>query len=87
MTIWEERKTHLGKFEDCENKFFVRMKDKGLDDDQMMKIKNVFGDVLYVKAAGVTDELAFVTKPIKEGKFAEIIAEFDDVCSIIRIDF
>ena len=52
-----------------------------------MKIKNVFGDVLYVKAAGVTDELAFVTKPIKEGKFAEIIAEFDDVCSIIRIDF
>lgn len=87
MTIWEERKSNLGKFEDCENKFFVRMKDKGLDDDQMFGIKDAFGDVLYVKAPGVTDELAFVTNRMREKDFADHIAKFEDVYSVIRVDF
>ncbi len=87
MTIWEERKSNLGKFEDCENKFFVRMKDKGLDDDQMLGIKNAFGDVLYVKAPGVKDELAFVTNKMREKDFADHIAKFEDVYSVIRVDF
>lgn len=87
MTIWEERKSNLGKFEDCENKFFVRMKDKGLDDDQMFGIKDAFGDVLYVKAPGVTDELAFVTNRMCEKDFADHIAKFEDVYSVIRVDF
>ena len=87
MTIWEERKSNLGKFEDCENKFFVRMKDKGLDDDQMFGIKDAFGDVLYVKAPGVTDELAFVTNRMREKDFADHIAKFEEVYSVIRVDF
>lgn len=85
--IWDEKKYELGSFDDFENKFFVRMKDKGLDDDQMMDILNAFGDVLYVKALGVKDELAFITKPIKESVFAEAIAKFTDVYSVIRVDF
>lgn len=85
--IWEEKKYELGSFDDFENQFFVRMKDKGLDDDQMMDILNTFGDVLYVKAPKVKDELAFVTKPIKESVFAEGIAKFTDVYSVIRVDF
>lgn len=87
MTIWEERKTNLGQFEEFENRFFVRMKDKGLDDDQMLDIKNEFGDVLYVKASDVKEELAFITNPMNESVFAEHIANFDDVYSVIRIDF
>lgn len=87
MTIWEERKSKLGKFEDYENKFFVRMRDKGLDDDQMLDIKNAFGNVLYVKAPGVMDELAFITEPLYEGVFSEHIAKFEDVYSVIRVDF
>lgn len=85
--IWEEEKYELGAFGDFENKFFIRMKDKGLDDDQMMDILNAFGDVLYVKAPGVTDELAFITKEIKESVFAEGIKKFTDVHSVIRVDF
>lgn len=85
--IWDEKKYELGSFDDFENKFFVRMKDRGLDDDQMMDILNAFGDVLYVKAPGVKDELAFITKPIKESVFAEAIAKFTDVHSVIRVDF
>jgi homoserine dehydrogenase len=87
MTIWERRKSSLGRFEECTNKFFVRMKDKGLDDDQMVTIKEAFGDVLYVKAPGVKDELAFITNPIKEEEFAEHLKKFDDVYSVIRVDF
>lgn len=85
--IWNEKKYELGAFDDFENKFFVRMKDKGLDDDQMMDILHSFGDVLYVKAPGIKDELAFITKPIKESVFAEGIAKFTDVYSVIRVDF
>lgn len=85
--IWDEEKYELGSFDDFENKFFVRMKDKGLDDDQMMDIVNAFGDVLYVKAPGVKDELAFITKPMKESVFAEAIEKFTDIYSVIRVDF
>lgn len=87
MTIWAEKKSQLGKFEDFENKFFVRMKDKGHESDRMVEIENVFGNVLYVKAPGVENELAFVTEPMKESKFAENIAQFEDVYNVIRVDF
>lgn len=87
MTIWAEKKSHLGKFEDFENKFFVRMADKELDDEQLLEIKNAFGDVLYVKAPDVKGELAFITKPMKEGDFAKNIARFEDVYNVIRVDF
>ena len=43
--------------------------------------------VTYVKAPGVNDELAFVTNKMREGDFAEHIAKFDDVYSVIRVDF
>lgn len=87
MTIWAEKKSHLGKFEDFENKFFVRLKDKGFEDDQLLEIKNVFGNVLYVKASDVEDELAFITEPMKESDFAKCIDGFEDVYSVIRVDF
>ena len=84
---WDQTKSELGKFEECKSRFFVRMKDKGLDDDQMTTIIEAFGDVLYVKAEGVTDELAFITKEVKEEEFAEHLKKFEDVYSVIRVDF
>ena len=84
---WDQAKSELGQFGDCKSKFFVRMKDKGLDDDQMTTIIEAFGDVLYVKADGVTDELAFITNEIKEEEFAEHLKKFEDVYSVIRVDF
>lgn len=87
MTIWEERKTNLGKFEDCKNKFFVRLKDNGMEDVEMADVKKAFGNVLFVNAPDVKDELAFVTEKMTEGKFAECIAKFDNVLNVIRVDF
>lgn len=86
-TLWSEEEIELGSFTEFKNKFFVRMKDKGLDDDQMLDIKNAFGNVLYVNAPDVKEELAFITEPIAEGEFAERIKQFDDVYSVIRVDF
>jgi len=87
LTIWSQQKTQLGDFAEFKNKFFVRMKDKGLDDEQMLAIKNAFGNVLYVKAPDVVDELAFITEPVSEGEFAQHIKGFEDVYSVIRVDF
>ncbi len=84
---WNEEKMELGAFSECKSKFFVRMKDKGLDDDQMFEIKNAFGNVLYVKAPEVKEELAFITDPLEEGVFAENIKNFTDVYSVIRMNF
>ncbi|MBQ8085622.1 MAG: homoserine dehydrogenase [Lachnospiraceae bacterium] len=84
---WNRSKSEIGKFEECKSRFFVRMKDKGLDDDQMMTIIEAFGDVLYVKAEGVVDELAFITNEIREDDFSEHLKKFEDVYSVIRVDF
>lgn len=87
MAMWDEKKAELGAFDNFVHKFFVRMKDEGLDDRQMLDIINAFGDVLYVKAPGIKDEVAFITKPMLEIDFAEHIAKFENVYSVIRVDF
>lgn len=86
MTIWEERKNQLGKFEECENKFFVRVKADSAD-DKKAQIKDLFGEVSYVKADGVNGEIAFITDSIKEGDFEKKISSIEDVRSVIRVDF
>ncbi len=89
MTIWEDTKTSLGAFEDFESNFFVRIKDvnEGLDESLMFAVREAFGDVLYVKTPGIEGEFAFTTKSMREGDFAEKIAGFDNVCSVIRTNF
>lgn len=86
ITIWDERKSHLGKFEDLPNRFFVRMK-KTSEDADKSNIQNTFGNVQYVEAPEVADEFAFVTETIREGDFAEKLSGLDDVYSVIRVDF
>ena len=84
---WNEKKYDLGKISELKSRFFVRMKDKGLDDDLMPAIIEAFGDVLCIRAEGVHDELAFITDEIREDEFKEHIAKFEDVYSVIRVDF
>lgn len=87
MTIWSEDKLDLGKFEDTQSKFFVRVKDEDIDDIDLVQIKELFGNVLWVKAEGVEGESAFITESVKEGQFAENIKLVPNVKSIIRVDF
>ncbi len=86
LTIWDEKKTALGDFSDFKNMFFVRMNKLESEEQQKTDIQNVFGEVRYVEAPGVDNEIAFVTGFIAEGDFAEYVKSFDNICSVIRVD-
>ena len=83
---WSMEKLELGKIEDAKHKYFVRVKDEDIDDIDMLQIKELFGNVLYVKADGVENESAFITEAIAEGEFAENINKVANVKSIIRVE-
>ncbi len=87
MQIWKAGKLQLGNFDEWEHKFLVRIQSADIDDVNMEDVKDAFGDVLYVKAPGIQNETAFVTKPIAEGVFREVIQRFDNVISTVRIGF
>lgn len=87
MQIWEPGKLELGNFDEWKHKFLVRIQSEDIDDVNMEDVKNAFGDVLYVKAPGITNETAFVTEPIAEGVFREGIEKFDHVISTLRVGF
>ena len=87
MQIWEPGKLELGNFDDWKHKFLVRIQSEDIDDVNMEDVKNAFGDVLYVKAPGITNETAFVTNPIAEGVFKEAIQKFNGVISTLRVGF
>ncbi len=85
MTIWDTDKLTLGNFDDAKHKFFVRLSGYELDDMEL--INETFGNVIYVKAAGIAEETAFITDTMTEGSFKEAIAKFDNVLSTIRVAF
>lgn len=87
MQIWEPGKLELGNFDEWKHKFLVRIHSEDIDDVNMEDVKNAFGDVLYVNAPGITNETAFITKPIEEGVFREAIQNFKGVLSTIRMGF
>ncbi len=71
MTIWEEDKVTLGDLANFECRYFVRVK------DTKAQVEAVFGNVEYVEAEGLTDEVAFVTEKLSEGTFEEKIKSLD----------
>lgn len=87
MQIWEPGKLELGNFAEWKHKFLVRIQSADIDDVDMEDVKNAFGDVLYVKAPGITNETAFITKPMEEGTFQEAIQHFTGVINTIRVGF
>ena len=87
MQIWETGKLELGNFDEWKHKFLVRIHSEDIDDVNMDDVKKTFGDVLYMKADGVKNETAFVTKPMEEGAFREAVKQFPGVLSTIRVGF
>lgn len=62
---WSREKEQLGDIADAVNSFFVRIPLQEQD-----KAKELFGDVKMVDAQ-LTDEIGFVTAPMKEAEFAK----------------
>ena len=87
MQIWEADKLELGKFEDWKHKFFVRVKAGNVCNEKKAVIEDLFGTVKYVSVDSATDEVAFVTEEIAEGRFKELSAKLQDIISVIRVSF
>lgn len=84
---WQPEKAALGAFDSWKHKFLVRIKSEDIDDVSMDAVKNAFGDVIYVRAAGIADEVAFVTKPMAEADFKTAVECFDNVLNYVRMNF
>lgn len=84
---WKREKLTLGSFDTWKHKFLVRMKSEDIDDVNMDAVKAAFGDVMYVRATGIADEVAFVTKPMAEADFKTAVEEFENVENYIRLSF
>lgn len=77
---WSSKKLELVDYRKAANRFFVRV--SGTDEQA---VEQVFGVVSYVKAAGVTGELGFVTEQMTEAEFEKKSKEVSNVCQIIRV--
>lgn len=77
MTIWDKEKVVLGDKKDYVCSFFVRTT------STKAEIEQAFGDVKYISADGVADELAFITDDMSEESF-ENCAKSIKVISRIR---
>ena len=76
---WNLEKIELADYTESVNKFFVRTK---ASKDQ---VAAAFGNVEYVEAEGVSDELGFVTEEMTEKVFEEKKAALADVLQTIRV--
>ncbi len=87
MTLWSQEKLELGSIKEAKHRFFVRVKDEDIDDIDVLQVKELFGNVLYVRAENVIGESAFITDAIAEGLFEENIKKVANVKNVIRVDF
>lgn len=78
MMIWEPEKMTLGSMDNFACKFFVRVKDTTSKDT----VKDVFGDVKYVEAEGVTGEYAFLTNTMTQKEFEDKSAKVEMIYRI-----
>jgi homoserine dehydrogenase len=90
VSFWSTKKMELMSVDDVLSRCFIRLKPKSIDIVRN-QIKDMFGDVEYVKFDGEADEIAFITEAIKEGILKEKINQLDKdiaskVLSVIRID-
>ena len=81
MTLWSNKKLELSDNSNAENVFFVRV-----PAEQKEKACELFGNVIEVKAEGITGEFAFLTGKITEAMFVE---KTENLCvlSRVRTDF
>lgn len=81
--FWDEDRVELLGVDEVSRSFFVRVKKNECDE---ATVKATFGNVTFVSAANVTDELAFVAPSIKEKEFAKKLENLKGVVTRIRIE-
>lgn len=81
MTIWEDEKQQIEPMEQMTNRFFVR-----IGGEERAKAETVF-DNIEVVDGGISGEFGFITEPMTEKTFHEVIADFESFITRIRVDF
>ncbi|WP_304942976.1 homoserine dehydrogenase [Vallitalea guaymasensis] len=91
VSFWSTKKMELMSVDNVLSRCFIRLEPKSIDMVHN-QIKEIFGDVQYVKIDDKVDEIAFITDSFKEGILKEKINDLDTkniaskVLSVIRID-
>lgn len=77
--LWSSKKLELVDYKKTSSAFFVRTT------ESEAKVKEVFGDVTFVKAEGVTGETGFITKVMTEEEYEEKAAKLEGIKQMIRV--
>ena len=80
-TIWDNQKLEIVPFKENISKFFVRV--SGTKAENETKVKEAFGNVIPVEA-GYSDEYAFITEEITEGRYASAEKSLGNIINKIR---
>ena len=76
---WRQEKLELVDYRDFECKFFVRTS------DSIDKVTNIFGQVEFITAEGVSDEIGFVTVAMPESEFEKHASQLTNMIQMIRV--
>ena len=76
---WSSKKLELVDYRNVENRYFVRTT------ADAKRIEEVFGEVSYVTAEGVSGETGFVTARMSEADYEKKAAELGSVLQMIRV--
>lgn len=76
---WKANKLTLADYRETDNRFFVRTT------AEETAIKEIFGEVTFVRAEGVTGETGFLTEAMTEGAYEEKVARLGAVIQMIRV--
>lgn len=77
--LWSSKKLELVDYKKASSAFFVRTT------EDEAKVKEVFGEVTFVKAEGVTGEIGFVTNEMTEEEYEEKAAKLSGIKQMIRV--
>lgn len=76
---WKKEKLELVDYKDFECKFFVRTS------DSMDVVTNIFGQVDFVTAEGISDEIGFVTASMPEAEFEKYASQLTNMIQMVRV--
>lgn len=76
---WSSKKLELVDYKNMANRYFVRTT------AEKAAVENVFGNVEYVTAEGVSGETGFITERLSEAEYEKKAAELGNVLQMIRV--
>ena len=83
-TFWSEEELNLTGIGNATRSFFVRVSGKRADMED--KIRSMFGNVEFIELEDTDTEFGFVTEPVTESSFDDLIGSIPGVLSRIRLE-